>query len=74
MQRAYNLLSVEELKVDGIIGSKTIAAINTCPYQFEILQLLNILQGKKYIKIAENNNTQKKFLRGWLKRTVLITT
>ncbi|OCL26565.1 secretion activating protein [Orenia metallireducens] len=71
LQRAYNLLATEEITVDGIVGPNTLSGVNNSPYIFELLQLLNILQGERYISICEADNSQKKFIRGWLKRTLL---
>jgi len=72
LQEAYNLLergSMNDLLVDGIIGPKTLRCVNEYPYQKDLLQLLNILQGKNYIQIIKNNPSQDKYFRGWLKRT-----
>ncbi|MGM0472404.1 MAG: glycoside hydrolase family 108 protein [Bacillota bacterium] len=70
LQEGYNLLVKDkaEIKVDGIIGSQTINAINNLEYKNELLKILNLLQGQKYIDIIKNNSSQKKFIRGWLKR------
>ncbi|WP_018249632.1 glycoside hydrolase family 108 protein [Orenia marismortui] len=71
LQEAYNLLSDNEIEVDGIVGAVTLDAINNCPHPFELLQLLNIIQGIKYIEIVKKDKKQKKFIKGWLKRTLL---
>jgi len=71
LQRAYNLLSDDVIAEDGIVGPKTIQAINNCPYQDDLYKLLNILQAMRYIRICEADESQKKFIRGWMKRIEL---
>ncbi|PRX27675.1 putative peptidoglycan binding protein [Orenia metallireducens] len=71
LQLAYNLLTEQEIEVDGIVGSNTLKGVNNSAYGFELLQLLNILQGERYISICKADKSQKKFIRGWLKRTLL---
>lgn len=68
LQKAYNLLTKEEIEVDGIIGQNTLDAINNFKYKNDLLKLLNILQAKKYINIVKNDESQQKFIRGWLNR------
>lgn len=71
LQRAYNLLAYNQttLKVDGIIGSKTIAAVNSYQYQNDLYDSLNGLQHMRYIEECERNPKQRKYYRGFLKRT-----
>ncbi|MBM7624081.1 glycoside hydrolase family 108 protein [Sporohalobacter salinus] len=71
LQKAYNLIAGKEIEVDGIIRSCTLDAINNFKHKNDLLKLLNILQAKKYIEIIENDKSQKKFMRGWLKRVEL---
>lgn len=73
LQEAYNLLSEEEIMVDGIIGPQTLNAINSYGYKDDLLKLLNILQAEKYVQIIRDDKSQKKFIRGWLKRVELRT-
>ncbi|GAB6099220.1 glycosyl hydrolase 108 family protein [Halanaerocella petrolearia] len=68
LQRACNLLIKDEIAVDGIVGPAILEAVVNCSYKLELIKLLNILQGYKYIKIVESDKSQKKFIRGWLKR------
>ncbi|GAB6138000.1 glycoside hydrolase family 108 protein [Halanaerobaculum tunisiense] len=72
LQRAYNLLKEEEIAVDGVVGPVTLEAVNNCSYKSELIKLLNILQGVKYIRIVEQDKSQKKFIRGWLKRVLIL--
>jgi lysozyme family protein len=68
LQEACSLLREDAISVDGIIGPQTLETVNNLEYQDELLKLLNLLQGEEYIKIVRSNESQKKFLRGWLKR------
>ncbi len=66
MQRAYNLLvdgSANVLKVDGIIGPRSVTAFNfMCErYGNALYRTANCLQGQYFIEI--NNGF---FLRGWM--------
>ncbi len=73
LQESYNLLVKDEIVVDGIIGPKTLSAVNSLgakDYSY-LLELLNIMQGNKYIEIVQSNNSQKVFIRGWLRRVRL---
>ncbi|AGB42048.1 putative secretion activating protein [Halobacteroides halobius DSM 5150] len=72
LQRACNFLREEEIAVDGVVGPVTLQAVNDCAYKSELIKLLNILQGVKYIRIVEQDKSQKKFIRGWLKRVLIL--
>lgn len=55
--------------VDGIFGSKTLSAI----YAVDAQELLDEYKTEEvifYVKLAETQPEQKKFLRGWVKRAV----
>jgi lysozyme family protein len=56
------------LKVDGIIGPKTAAAVNSYPHPMSLFKALNAYQGKRYIEIIERDESQERFFRGWLER------
>jgi len=68
LQKAYNELYPDtHIKEDGIIGEKSINAINFCNY----LALYNTyvdLIIKYYKQLVINHAEQEKFLKGWLKR------
>lgn len=73
LQRILNVANKGEtyylnLKVDGQVGRKTIAALNSHPYPKNILAGLNALKGAQYITICENNPSQEVFFNGWMKR------
>lgn len=54
------------LKQDGIVGTKTLAAINNYPNERELFQKLWQARKEYYERIGKG--TQKKFLKGWLNR------
>lgn len=73
LQTAYNLLSkngsdYNKIVVDGLIGSKTITAINAHKYPARIVKVLNILQGSRYVQICEKDPSQEVFFAGWIER------
>ena len=66
-QIAINQLTNANLDVDGIIGNKTLEAINSVdPEKF--LQVYHNLQRIYYRAKVESDKTQEDFLRGWLNR------
>jgi len=67
-QKSINYACRNVLKVDGILGTKTLSAYKKCPNKYEIYVLLNVFQAQKYISIVKNNPSQSAFLKGWLKR------
>jgi len=79
LQKGLNLLNrnqknYQNIKVDGIIGDKTLQALGYYlknDKNVHLLKIINILQGKRYIDIVERNRTQQRFIRGWLKRVEL---
>ena len=58
---------VAGVAADGIVGPKTLAAINNAN-QKELFTALWNRRKKFYADICSKNPTQKKFLRGWLNR------
>lgn len=74
LQRSLNLLnrnglSYPDTPVDGIIGNKTIKLANEHKNPRQLYDLLNTMQGARYIHICETDPTQEKFMYGWLART-----
>lgn len=77
LQRTLNILNNQgklynDISVDGIIGTTTLNLCNRYYYPEKIYNLLNVMQGAKYIEIAERNSTQEKFIAGWLNRVQII--
>lgn len=54
--------------VDGIVGKKTISAINNHPNQEYLFKLLWNRRKKHFEDIVRRNPSQKVFLKGWLGR------
>jgi lysozyme family protein len=78
LQRSLNVLNNEgsfygDTKVDGRVGSMTIAAlrefINRRGTEGEtvLLKGLNALQGAFYVELAERREKDERFVYGWLK-------
>ena len=53
--------------IDGIVGRKTLEAINSYPDQHKLFRLL-WAERKAYFERLATKPTQKKFLKGWLNR------
>jgi len=74
VQTCLNLLNYKtnyELKVDNIIGSLTINLINEVTKNDDgalFLNLLTLSHGNIFMKSAQNNPTQKKYIHGWINR------
>lgn len=68
-QRALNYLG-EELDEDGIMGDKTLEALNRWSRKDKraLFICLNGFQFARYVAIVEGNGTQHRFVRGWTKR------
>jgi len=75
VQRAINLMPVPEgdtkeyLKVDGIMGNKTIAAINSKPPK-DLMMVLRGVLSSYYIDLAEKHPNFEKYIVGWLNKKV----
>lgn len=68
LQQALSLLGTP-ITVDGAIGPATLSKVNSFASPSKLVKLLNLLQGRRYLDIVENNPSQKVFLNGWLNRT-----
>ena len=67
LQRAINVLVDEDIKVDGILGKNTLAAINS----LNSLNLLNSIRTQCvmfYKALVAKDKSQEVFLHGWLRR------
>jgi len=76
LQRCLNLLNKTKIKVDGVVGDKTINALSSFLQKRKkdgeetLLKCLNSLQGAKYIALAEKDPSQREFIYGWLRNRV----
>lgn len=69
VQEAINLLvTFQPLKVDGLIGEKTLMAVNSYSYPEAVVKTLNGIQFEYYRKIVTRDSSQQKWFRGWLAR------
>ncbi|WP_129714672.1 glycoside hydrolase family 108 protein [Pedobacter sp. SYP-B3415] len=73
LQTALNVLNRNQvdypnISVDGAIGPATLKTINTHKSAKLVFKVLNILQGARYLTIADKNEKQEKFMRSWLSR------
>jgi lysozyme family protein len=81
LQESLNLLNrkpaeTPDLEVDGVMGKKTLERLrqtieNERRRPDSLLKLLNLFQGNRYIVRAQQDATQRKFIRGWLTRVGL---
>lgn len=65
IKAVQRLLDVE---VDGVVGPVTIGAINAYSEPKELFDRLMEVRKNHYLKIVENNPSQKVFLKGWMNR------
>lgn len=85
LQESLNILNYvngrylyDDLVVDGVIGRKTVDALNfflnARPREGEsvLLKALNCLQGAYYINITKSRKENKSFIYGWLNRRIFI--
>lgn len=80
LQKGLNVLNrrgklYDDIVIDGRFGKKTLRALMA--YLAEdsakfLLNVMNVLQGAHYIDNAMVDESQEKFLRGWLKRVEII--
>ena len=68
LQRSLHMVAAAQLRVDGALGPKTLAAINGCRWPGEVLKAMNGLQFLHYWNLVMKDPTQSIFLRGWLRR------
>jgi lysozyme family protein len=60
-----------DVQQNGAMDAATLAAVAACAGRGEIgtlLVALNALQGAHYIRLAESDPTQERFMHGWLAR------
>jgi len=78
LQGALTLLG-SPLTIDGVVGEKTLSAVNAYKYPDALIKLLNVFQGMLYLlgagsvdevidMIRAREAHVKRYLRGWLSR------
>lgn len=60
-----------DLKEDAVIGLKTVSAMNHHKRPADVLKVLNVLQGARYIDIMKHNPSQEIFFRSWFSRVAI---
>lgn len=77
LQEALNMLNrdgrlFDDLGVDGLLGSITLGALDKVLASRDgaahVLALMNLLQGMHYVAILRDDASQRRFIRGWLRR------
>ena len=71
LQQSLNLVGghvLNGLMVDGVVGSKTLVAVNSCVFPQALLKCLNGFQFIRYYDLVQTDITRRKFFRGWLRR------
>lgn len=68
LQQALNAQGFS-LKVDGIVGRRTLGALNRSKSR-PLMDELRALMAKRYAELVLKNRQLKKFLRGWMRRAV----
>lgn len=61
------LANLRNVVVDGILGSKSFAAINSCPAH-SLLPAIRMAQAAFYEQLVARDPSQQVFLKGWLNR------
>lgn len=69
VQKALNELRTERLAEDGIMGARTLGAINEAD-PITLLAHLKLAAIKRYAAIVQANRKQDVFLLGWLNRAL----
>lgn len=67
LQRAVNFLADDVLKVDGVLGPKTFAAVKSCRAD-KLHKVLQFKIAEYYHALAKARQSARVFLMGWLNR------
>lgn len=70
LQRSVNRMGAG-LKVDGLIGARTLAAVNGVQAGPVLVLFVGELV-RRYLDVVERNPAQRVFLKGWLHRAVSV--
>lgn len=69
LQRACRALGDREISIDGRFGPQTLQAVNL-ERAAALLAAVRVEQARFYLALADQDASQRKFLRGWLRRAV----
>ncbi len=67
IQSALNIHYSRNLSVDGVVGAKTVQAINSVPAK-HMLSILKEVRAQHYAAIVRHDASQGKFINGWNNR------
>jgi lysozyme family protein len=78
LQRALNVANDrqvlwKDIAVDGACGISTLAVIDTARKAGRselVIQIIDVLQGAHYVTIAEHDESQEKYILGWINKRV----
>jgi lysozyme family protein len=70
LQEGLNLLYKTTLKIDGLLGEKTLNAANMVGEPWKLVAFMNRCQFEHYHKRVHEDPSQRKFFRGWFLRTI----
>jgi len=71
VQRSCRLMGEHNLKVDGVIGPRTLGAVNSLlpRYEAHLYHCLNGYQFIRYVELFEANPADRRaFIKGWMRR------
>lgn len=73
LQRAINATNgtVAGVDTDGVVGPRTVAALNVHPRPSLVVKAFAFLRGSFYIGLVEKNATQEQFIASWFSRISL---
>lgn len=69
LQRACRSLGDRAITVDGFFGPQTLQAVKL-EHPAALLAAIRVEQTKHYLALADKDESQRKFLRGWVRRAV----
>jgi lysozyme family protein len=80
LQRSLNVLNLkgelyDDLTADGIIGSRTLRALQAYLQHRDestLVKMLNVLQGAFYVELAERREKDETFIYGWFNKRVIL--
>ena len=67
LQRAANWAEQDKLKVDGILGPKTLVSVNRAD-SVRLMQAIRFMAAEYYYLLAKKRDASRKYLFGWLNR------
>lgn len=69
VQRACRALGDRAIVIDGLFGPQTLQALKLERPE-ALLAAIRVEQGRHYLALADKNESQRKFFRGWVRRAL----